>query len=149
VTHHSDTTHSGPGSSLDYRLIADTLARLIEEEFCPKGCEIAPKWKGGRIVIHPGSDSSEKEIPFDVFFKKLLTVRDSLRLIEQKIGASDGIDEADKASIQSYLSRAYGALTSFNVLFKNDSEKFVGQGKTKAPASSTPRTLPRSPLNEF
>lgn len=109
MAQNTDAVHpgsGGSGSSLEYRLIADTLARLIEEEFCPQGCEIAPKWKGGRVVIHPGNDSSEKEIPFDVFFKKLLTVRDALRLIEQKVGAAEGLDEADKASIQSYLSRA-------------------------------------------
>ncbi len=134
------------------KIIADRLVQLIEEEFAPEGCELAPKWQGGKITLHPGNDSQGKEIPFDVFYKKLMTVRDCLRLIEQKIGSASGLDESERASLQSYLSRSYGALTSFNVLFKNDSEKFVGQGRTKtgsaAKAKSAP-SIPRSPLNEF
>jgi hypothetical protein len=146
-----DATMPNPLTESELRTLAGDVARLIEEEFAPNGCEIPPKWRGGKITLHPGSDTQSKEFSIDVFLKKLLTVRDALRLIEQKIGAAEGLESDEKASIQSYLSRAYGTLTSFNILFQREEDKFVGQGKVK----ETPQEkglkagLPRSPLNEF
>lgn len=141
-----------PLTESQLRTLAEDVARLIEEEFAPRGCEVAPKWKGGQLIIKPGIPSQDKEIPLEVFFKKLLTVRDSLRLIEQKIMASEGMSAEDKVSVQSYISRGFGALTSFNVLFRNDNDKFVGQGRLKESdndkAGRKPG-IPRSPLNEF
>lgn len=140
----------GPLTESELRTLAHDVARLIEEEFAPLGCEIPPKWRGGKIILHPGSDTQPKEFTIDVFLKKLLTVRDALRLIEQKIGGAEGLGADEKASIQSYLSRAYGTLTSFNILFQREEDKFVGQGKVKEPAQEKAKPgLPRSPLNEF
>jgi hypothetical protein len=139
-------------SESQLRTLAADVARLIEEEFAPHGCDIAPRWRGGQMVLKPGNEAQDKEIPIELFFKKLLTVRDALRLIEQKISACEGMSAEDKASVQSYVSRAFGSLTSFNVLFKNDDDRFVGQGRLKETTEekiARKTTLPRSPLNEF
>lgn len=90
---------------------------------------IADKWKGGKLVIEPGTPTSNKEIPIDTFFHKITMVRDRLRVMEQKINASK-LDEADKIDMQQYITRCYGSLTTFNVLFKSTSDYFVGE-KTK------------------
>ena len=87
---------------------------------------IADKWKGGKIVLEPGQAGvASKEIPIDAFFHKIIMVRDRLRVMEQKINASK-IEEIEKIELQQYLTRIYGSLTTFNVLFKSTNSYFVG-----------------------
>jgi hypothetical protein len=89
---------------------------------------IADKWKGGKLIMEPGDPNLQgKEIPIDTFFHKITMVRDRLRVMEQKINASKNLDEQEKIDLQQYITRSYGSLTSFNVLFKLKSQHFVGQ----------------------
>lgn len=91
---------------------------------------IGDKWKGGKIILDPGQAGlASKEIPIDAFFHKIIMVRDRLRVMEQKINASK-IEEIEKIELQQYITRIYGSLTSFNILFKLPSQHFVGE-KTK------------------
>jgi len=91
---------------------------------------IGDKWKGGRIILEPGQAGlANKEIPVDTFFHKIIMVRDRLRVMEQKINASS-IEEIEKIELQQYITRIYGSLTTFNVLFKSQNDYFVGE-KTK------------------
>jgi hypothetical protein len=90
---------------------------------------IADKWKGGKLVLEPGTATQNKEIPIDTFFHKITMVRDRLRVMEQKINASN-LDETEKIDLQQYITRIYGSLTTFNVLFKSTNDYFVGE-KTK------------------
>ncbi len=92
---------------------------------------IADKWKGGSLVLKPGdANLTDKEVPIDTFFHKIVMVRDRVRVMEQKINASNTLDDQDKVELQQYITRIYGSLTTFNVLFKNQSDHFVGE-KTK------------------
>lgn len=89
---------------------------------------IADKWKGGSLVLTPGDRSlSSKEITMDTFFHKIVMVRDRIRVMEQKINASKNLDDQEKVDLQQYITRIYGSLTTFNVLFKNQSDNFVGE----------------------
>ena len=89
---------------------------------------IADKWKGGKLILEPGDTTLQgKELPIDSFFHKITMVRDRLRVMEQKINASKNLDEQEKIDLQQYLTRSYGSLTSFNVLFKLKTQQFVGQ----------------------
>lgn len=91
---------------------------------------IADKWKGGKMIIEPGQVGlASKEISIDTFFHKIIMVRDRLRVMEQKINASK-IEEIEKIELQQYITRIYGTLTTFNVLFKSQNQYFVGE-KTK------------------
>ncbi|MBC7525623.1 MAG: hypothetical protein H7239_14460 [Flavobacterium sp.] len=87
---------------------------------------IADKWKGGKLILEPGTPTSNKVIPIDTFFHKITMVRDRLRVMEQKINASK-LDEVDKVDLQQYITRIYGSLTTFNVLFKSSNDYFVGE----------------------
>lgn len=88
---------------------------------------IADKWKGGTMVLQPADESLQtKEIPIDTFFHKITMVRDRLRVMEQRINSSN-LDEQGKIDMQQYITRIYGSLTTFNVLFKSKSHQFVGQ----------------------
>lgn len=89
---------------------------------------IGDKWKGGKLVLQPSDTSlAAKEIPIDTFFHKIVMVRDRIRVMEQKINSSKTLDDQDKIDLQQYITRIYGSLTTFNVLFKEKEDYFVGE----------------------
>ena len=91
---------------------------------------IGDKWKGGNIKLEPGQVGlAHKDVPIDVFFHKIVMLRDRLRVMEQKINTSN-IEEIEKVELQQYITRIYGSLTTFHVLFKSQNDYFVGE-KTK------------------
>ena len=91
---------------------------------------IGDKCKGGNMKLEPGQAGlAHKDVPVDVFFHKIVMLRDRLRVMEQKINASN-LEEIEKVELQQYITRIYGSLTTFNVLFKSQSDYFVGE-KTK------------------
>ena len=93
--------------------------------------ELASKWLGGTVSFNPGStDLQSKEVPVKTFFSKIISVREKLRVLEQNINNHDKLDEADKLQLQQYVSRAYGSLTTFNVLFAQKEDHFKGMGKS-------------------
>lgn len=90
---------------------------------------IADKWKGGNLILEPGDTNLQgKDMPIDTFFHKIVMVRDRLRVMEQKVNSST-LEEQEKIDLQQYITRIYGSLTSFNVLFKIKEQQFRGQKK--------------------
>lgn len=88
---------------------------------------IGDKWKGGNMKLTPGQAGlAAKDVPIDVFFHKIVMLRDRLRVMEQKINASK-LEEIEKVELQQYITRIYGSLTTFNVLFKSQTDYFVGE----------------------
>jgi len=88
---------------------------------------IGDKWKGGTMKLEPGQAGlASKEVPIDTFFHKIVMLRDRLRVMEQKINASN-LEEIEKVELQQYITRIYGSLTTFNVLFKSQNDYFVGE----------------------
>jgi len=93
---------------------------------------IADKWKGGTLILEPKDKSlASKEIPIDTFFHKIVMLRDRLRVMEQKINSNKELSAQDKVDLQQYITRSYGSLTTFNILFKSNSQKFKGEGGSK------------------
>lgn len=89
---------------------------------------IGDKWKGGTLILKPGDPGlAEKEIPIDTFFHKIVMLRDRMRVLEQKINAHKTLEEQEKVELQQYITRIYGSLTTFNVLFKLKNQTFVGE----------------------
>lgn len=89
--------------------------------------DIGNKWTGGTLTLKPGDSSlKSKEVPIDVFFNKIVMLRDRLRVLEQHINSNKKLTEEDKVNLQQYITRCYGSLTTFNVLFKYTTDQFVG-----------------------
>ena len=89
---------------------------------------LAPKWEGGVVKLIPANPQLQaKEIPIDGLFHKVVMVRDRLRSLEQKVNAHPKLTDAEKVELQAYVTRCYGSLTTFNVLFKEKADQFVGQ----------------------
>jgi len=89
---------------------------------------MAAKWQGGVVQILPGNKELQgKEVPVDSLFHKVVMIRDRLRTLEQKINGHPKLTDAEKVEIQHYVTRCYGSLTSFNLLFRDKDDQFIGQ----------------------
>jgi len=105
------------------RALVKILSRYnsIEEEV-----PLGDRWIGGKLILKPEDENLQaKELGIEVFFHKIVMVRDRLRVMEQRINSSKLTDE-EKVNLQQYISRIYGSLTSFNVLFKHKDNHFKG-----------------------
>ncbi|MCB9032393.1 MAG: hypothetical protein H6553_00990 [Chitinophagales bacterium] len=116
-------------NSISFDTITSTLEKLIAPLTEPiEDVKIGDKWLKGNLVMQPADDSLQaKEIPIETFFHKIVMVRDRLRVMEQKINASN-LQDDEKVELQQYITRIYGSLTTFNVLFKFKDDQFKGTG---------------------
>jgi hypothetical protein len=112
--------------TLDLPTIEKALKKVLEKEVgISQSVEIAPKWLRGSMVLKPGNaDLQSKEVPIDTFFHKIVMVRDRLRVLEQNINSNEKLEDQDKVNLQQYISRIYGSLTTFNVLFADKEDYF-------------------------
>ncbi len=115
----------------EVRIIVKEALRQLEKEPGPLS-GMADKWEGGSIVIKPGDSSMQsKELPIEALFHKVVMVRDKLRVLEQKINSHSKLTDAEKVEMQQYVTRCYGSLTSFNVLFRREEDKFHGTSSSE------------------
>lgn len=122
-----------PTISLDVKEFENMFLSMLDKMgFSLSETEIGKKWENGKIILIPGKEEMQsKEIPIETFFRKIVMVRDRLRVLEQNINSNKQLSDDDKINLQQYISRIYGSLTTFNVLFDDKSGYFVGTGKGK------------------
>ena len=114
--------------SMDAEEFRRVLAAVIREELGVGEVELAGKWDGGEVILKPGKPGlQEKRIPLDSLFSKVVMIRDKLRVLEQKLNAHPKLAPDEKVQLQQYITGCYGSLTTFNVLFSNRDDQFVGQ----------------------
>lgn len=88
---------------------------------------LGKKWQGGTLLLQPANkELKPKEMPIEVFFHKIVMMRDRLRVLEQNINSSESLSDEEKVNLQQYISRIYGSMTSFNILFDDKEDFFVG-----------------------
>jgi hypothetical protein len=105
---------------------AEAIREALRDESAP--VKLAPRWEGGTVVLKPGDSSTQpKEIPLDSLLHKIVLIRDRLRVLEQRINAHEKLSDAEKIDMQQYVTRCYGSLTTFNILFREERDRFVGE----------------------
>ena len=117
-------------------LIRDTANAVVESLGLEKSDTLveglANRWQQGTLVLQSADTSLQpKEVPLESFFHKIVMIRNNLRVLEQKVNASEKLSDADKFDMQQYITRCYGSLTTFNVLFKYSTDQFVGDKGSK------------------
>jgi hypothetical protein len=109
--------------------VDETVRAVIKELGLEKSdsvaAELGTRWHKGRLIMHPADPSNQsKEVPLEVFFHKIVMVRNNLRVLEQKINAHEKLSDAEKIEMQQYITRSYGSMTTFNILFKDKEGQF-------------------------
>jgi hypothetical protein len=124
------------GSAGDPELdrIVEAMRRVLGDHgWLDVELELGRRWVGGTLRLVPGKDDTQaKDLPIEMFFKKLVGVRDKLRVLEQKINSHSALTPEEKLELQGHITRCYGSLTTFNVLFGNRASWFVGQADREA-----------------
>lgn len=117
-------------SDMDTDELKEAIRQVLREEGLVGETPIGDKWDGGEMVLNPGTPGLQsKQVPIDTFFHKIVMVRNQLRMLEQNINSHAKLTDAEKVDIQQYITRCYGSLTTFNVLFADKKDWFVGSKK--------------------
>lgn len=110
----------------DIRKIVQAVRAIFNAEQSVTGT-LADRWAGGEIVMKPGkAGTQEKVVPIDQLFRKIIGIRDRLRVLEQRINTHPKLDDTDRLQLQEYITRSYGSLTTFNLLFADPDDRFTG-----------------------
>ena len=113
-------------SSDIYELVYDAVKQALADENAGGQARISRRMEDGELIFRDGTGKDVKVMPMASAFKKITSVREKLRMIEQRINNHPSLSHTEKAELQTYLTRSYGSLTSFNFLFRNASESFQG-----------------------
>jgi len=104
------------------------LREVIQDELGLGKVELGGRWQGGEVVLKPGKEgTAEKRIPIDSLFHKIVMIRDRLRVLEAKVNGNANLSAEEKVQLQQYVTQCYGSLTTFNVLFADRRDAFIGQ----------------------
>jgi hypothetical protein len=126
----SDTAPQVEEKEMDLDELKEAIRAVLLEEGLAGSVPMADKWDKGELIFRPGRPGlQEKSVPIETFFHKIVMVRNQLRMLEQNINSSASLNDAEKVDLQQYISRCYGSLTTFNMLFADKNDWFVGMKK--------------------
>jgi len=125
-------TASSDAGNPEKDLIKEAVREVLGEHgWIDVDIELSARWAGGTLRLEPGkTETQSKEVPIEAFFKKLIGVREKLRVLEQKLNNHPSLSPEEKLELEGYITRCYGSLTTFNALFASRDSAFTGSGKS-------------------
>lgn len=111
-----------------YELVADAVRQTLAEQAGGHDMRLTRRMTEGKVIFEDSEGRVFKEIPSFQVFRKVTSVREKLRVLEQKLNNHGGLSVAEKAEMQGYITKCYGSLTTFNFLFQDDGDRFKGSG---------------------
>lgn len=112
-----------------YELVHDAVLAALETRDGGQEIRMAKRMVGGRVLFEDDQGREARAVPVEAIFKKVTSIRDKLRVLEQKINANPKLTDDEKVSLQQYVTGCYGTLTTFNVLFREEEDRFRGGGE--------------------
>ena len=113
---------------MDQQEFRNVLREILLDELGVRDVELGDRWQNGELVLVPGKPGTqEKRIPIDNLFRKVVLIREKLRVLEQRINNHEKLDDNDRLQLQQYVTQCYGSLTTFNALFRDKEDYFSGQ----------------------
>ncbi|MGD1074449.1 MAG: hypothetical protein ABR903_00010 [Thermodesulfovibrionales bacterium] len=129
----SETPFDSEEEDKDTKELKDAIRAVLREEGLIGTTPLADKWRGGELILKPvRPELQQKAVPIETFFHKIVMIRNQLRMLEQNINSFEKLSDAEKVDLQQYITRCYGSLTTFNVLFADKNDWFVGSKKDQA-----------------
>ena len=126
---HGLTPLESPGNPELDRIQQAVREVLLDYGWIDADLEMGKRWLGGTLRLIPGQEGTQpKDVPLEMFFKKIIGIREKLRVLEQKINNQPRLEPAEKLELQGYITRCYGSLTTFNVLFAQKGSQFTSSG---------------------
>lgn len=121
-----EAVEDSQGSQVDLKAVEEMITSVLEKyDALNERVPLGDRWQGGNMILQPADSSLQsKEIPLEAFFHKIVMLRDRLRVLEQHINAHEKLNDAEKVDLQQYISRCYGSLTTFNLLFREKDHYF-------------------------
>lgn len=107
-----------------YDLVYDAVRQAVTDHDSEPDTRLLRRFEEGKVIFQDAEGKTVKELPASMAFKKITSIREKLRVLEQKLNNHASLSQADKAELQVYISRCYGSLTTFNFLFANETDKF-------------------------
>jgi len=113
---------------MDQEEFRKVLREVLLDELGVRDVALGERWQGGEVVLIPGkAGTQEKRVPIDSFFRKVVLIREKLRVLEQRINGHEKLSDEDRLQLQQYITQCYGSLTTFNALFRDKEDHFAGQ----------------------
>jgi hypothetical protein len=121
-----EKSSQGTSASFTLQQLEESVLYVLDKYIgLPEEVELGDKWIDGILILKPANpELQSKEIPMEIFFHKIVMMRDKLRVLEQNINSNEKLSDEEKVNLQQYISRVYGSFTSFNILFKNKEDYF-------------------------
>lgn len=132
IAHENTNEDDEEKETIQISQLEHTLRKVLSEySDIQQTVPLGERWQGGKMILQPADENlKSKEIPIETFFHKIVMLRDRLRVLEQNINSQDKLSDEEKLNIQQYITRCYGSLTTFNILFKDPNHQFVGDKKS-------------------
>lgn len=117
-------------AELLYELVTEAVSDALEKEAGGGAIRISNRLSEGSVIFRDPNGKDVKVVPARTVFKKITSLREKMRVLEQRVNNHPALSDKEKAELQVYITRCYGSMTTFNFLFRDDKDQFKGSSSS-------------------